>query len=252
MCFKKKVTDTAEKITITPLTPEVITDKGSQSYKTVREISAAIDHKDVKNIAVTGPYGSGKSSILKTLAEDSRNDRHYLSISLATLKSGIKNKNNNKDGEEQKSDNVPGPVADASIENEELNRKIEYSIVQQLIYRESTDDLPNSRIKKIVHTKPWGLLWRPLIWIGFILALWKLFSPEWLEIESITKTIPIVRERIIDSICLLYVFTILFFTIRGLIKSYSNSKLNKLNLKDGEIEIKENNSIFNRHLDCKR
>lgn len=249
MCFKKKVTDTAEKITITPLTPEVITDKGSQSYKTVREISAAIDHKDVKNIAVTGPYGSGKSSILKTLTEDSRNDRHYLSISLATLKSGIKNKNNNKDGEEQKSDNVPGPVADASIENEELNRKIEYSIVQQLIYRESTDDLPNSRIKKIVHTKPWGLLWRPFIWIGFILALWKLFSPEWLEIESITKTIPIVRERIIDSICLLYVFTILFFTIRGLIKSYSNSKLNKLNLKDGEIEIKENNSIFNKHLD---
>ena len=249
MCFKKKVTDTAEKITITPLTPEVITDKGSQSYKTVREISAAIDHKDVKNIAVTGPYGSGKSSILKTLTEDSRNDRHYLSISLATLKSGIKNKNNNKDGEEQKSDNVPGPVADASIENEELNRKIEYSIVQQLIYRESTDDLPNSRIKKIVHTKSWGLLWRPLIWIGFILALWKLFSPEWLEIESITKTIPIVRERFIDSICLLYVFTILFFTIRGLIKSYSNSKLNKLNLKDGEIEIKENNSIFNKHLD---
>lgn len=249
MCFKKKVADTAEKITITPLTPEVITDKGSQSYKTVREISAAIDHKDVKNIAVTGPYGSGKSSILKTLTEDPRNDRHYLSISLATLKSGIKNKNDNKDGDEQKSDNVPGSVADASIENEELNRKIEYSIVQQLIYRESTDDLPNSRIKKIVHTKPWGLLWRPFIWIGFILALWKLFSPEWLEIESITKTIPIVRERIIDSICLLYVFTVLFFTIRGLIKSYSNSKLNKLNLKDGEIEIKENNSIFNKHLD---
>ena len=44
-------------------------------------------------------------------------------------------------------------------------------------------------------------------------------------------------------------FTVLFFTIRGLIKSYSNSKLNKLNLKDGEIEIKENNSIFNKHLD---
>ena len=41
MCFKNKVTDTAEKITITPLTPEVITDKGSQSYKTIREISTA-------------------------------------------------------------------------------------------------------------------------------------------------------------------------------------------------------------------
>ena len=249
MCFKKKVADTAEKITITPLTPEVITDKGSQSYKTVREISAAIDHKDVKNIAVTGPYGSGKSSILKTLTEDFKDDRHYLSISLATLKSGLKDKDDNKEENEAKLSDIPESGTEVTIENEELNRKIEYSIVQQLIYRESTDDLPNSRIKKIVHTKPWGLLWRSFVWIGFILALWKLFSPEWLEIESITKTIPIVRERIIDSICLLYVFTVLFFTIRGLIKSYSNSKLNKLNLKDGEIEIKENNSIFNKHLD---
>ena len=249
MCFKKKVADAAEKITITPLTPEVITDRSSQSYKTVREISAAIGHKDVKNIAVTGPYGSGKSSILKTLTRDFKDGRHYLSISLATLKSGIKDKNDNTDGNEQKPDDVSGSTAGASIENEELNRKIEYSIVQQLIYRESTDDLPNSRIKKIVHTKLWGLFWRPLVWIVFILALWKLFSPEWLEIESITKTIPIARERVIDSICLLYVFTVLFFTIRGLIKSYSNSKLNKLNLKDGEIEIKENSSIFNKHLD---
>ena len=247
MCFKKKVTDTAEKITINPLTPEVITDKGSQSYKTVKEISAAINHDDVKNIAVTGPYGSGKSSILKTLTEDFKKGRKYLSISLATLKSGLEDQDARNEGNATETDN--SITKGTSKENEELNRKIEYSIVQQLIYRESTDDLPNSRIKKIVHTKPWGLLWRPFIWIGGILALWKLFSPEWLEIESITKTIPIVRERVIDSICLLYVFTVLFFTIRGLIKSYSNSKLNKLNLKDGEIEIKENNSIFNKHLD---
>ena len=247
MCFKKKVTDTAEKITINPLTPEVITDKGSQSYKTVKEISAAIDHEDIKNIAVTGPYGSGKSSILKTLTEDFKKDRKYLSISLATLKSGLEDQDARNEGNATETDN--SITKGTSKENEELNRRIEYSIVQQLIYRESTHGLPNSRIKKIVHTKPWGLLWRPLVWIIFILALWKLFNPEWLEIESITKTIPITRERIIDSICLLYVFIVLFFTIRGLIKSYSNSKLNKLNLKDGEIEIKENNSIFNKHLD---
>ena len=249
MCFKKKVTDTAGKITINPLTPEVITDKGSQSYKTVREISAAIDHKDVKNIAVTGPYGSGKSSILKTLMEDFNENRQYLSISLATLKSGLKDKEDNKENSEQKPTNTPGPAADASKENEELNRKIEYSIVQQLIYRESTDDLPNSRIKKIVHTKPVELFWKPLACIGFILALWKLFSPSWFVIETLTKEMPRRSEIFIDVFCLLYILTFLYFCIRGLIKSYSNSKLNKLNLKDGEIEIKENSSIFNKHLD---
>ena len=36
---------------------------------------------------------------------------------------------------------------------------------------------------------------------------------------------------------------------RYVFKSYSNSKLNKLNLKEGEIEVIEDNSIFNKHLD---
>ena len=249
MCFKKRATDSTDKITINPLTPEAIRDKDSHSYKTVREISAAIDHKDVRNIAVTGPYGSGKSSILKTLMEDFNENRQYLSISLATLKSGLKDKEDNKENSEQKPTNTPGPAVDASKENEELNRKIEYSIVQQLIYRESTDDLPNSRIKKIVHTKPIELFWKPLACIGFILALWKLFSPTCLIIDTLTKEIPERSEIFIDAFCLLYVLTFLYCCIRGLIKSYSNSKLNKLNLKDGEIEIKENSSIFNKHLD---
>jgi len=92
-------------------------------------------------------------------------------------------------------------------------------------------------------------LLQPLACIVFILALWELFSPTWFVIESITKEIPEQREIIIDACCLLYILTIMYICIRGLIKSYSNSKLNKLNLKDGEIEIKENSSIFNKHLD---
>ena len=41
----------------------------------------------------------------------------------------------------------------------------------------------------------------------------------------------------------------LFYLFRYILKSYGNSKLNKLNLKDGEIELVEDNSIFNKHLD---
>lgn len=37
--------------------------------------------------------------------------------------------------------------------------------------------------------------------------------------------------------------------MKHFVQSYGNSKLNKLNLKDGVIEIKEETSIFNNHLD---
>ena len=42
---------------------------------------------------------------------------------------------------------------------------------------------------------------------------------------------------------------VLYVIARYVFKSYSNSKLNKLNLKEGEIEVIEDNSIFNKHLD---
>ncbi|WP_423819364.1 hypothetical protein V5739_01405 [Salinimicrobium sp. TIG7-5_MAKvit] len=43
--------------------------------------------KDIKNIALTGPYGSGKSTILKTFQKHySGNDLKFLNISLATFK----------------------------------------------------------------------------------------------------------------------------------------------------------------------
>lgn len=68
-----------------------------------------------------GPFGSGKSSVLQTLRKRYK-EFEYLPISLATLQA-------NED-----SDNKAGlNIDDEQIEL--LNRKIEYSILQQLIYR---------------------------------------------------------------------------------------------------------------------
>src|ERR1700744_5848230 len=45
------------------------------------------DKKSIHNIALTGPYGSGKSSILYTFREQNKNDDYvFLEISLATFK----------------------------------------------------------------------------------------------------------------------------------------------------------------------
>ena len=56
-------------------------------------------------------------------------------------------------------------------------------------------------------------------------------------------------NKLIDLAALIYILFCFGYVIRYVIQGYSNSKLNKLNLKDGEIDIKEDTSIFNKHLD---
>ena len=105
------------------------------SFSTVKELDEALTcakEKNIRNIALTGPFGSGKSSVLRTLMEDfSHKGRVFLPISLATLRANEEENNEGPNG------STPD---DHDIEN--LNRKIEYSILQQLIYREETKNVP--------------------------------------------------------------------------------------------------------------
>lgn len=54
---------------------------------------------------------------------------------------------------------------------------------------------------------------------------------------------------ITDGLCVVWLLFILFLLFRYFFRAYANSKLNKLNLKDAEISVVEDNSIFNKHLD---
>lgn len=223
-----------------PLLPKKLKETDS-SFSTVQELKevlhVAIDKGEIKNVAITGPFGSGKSSILLTL-RDNCTEFEYLPISLATLQAheGIA-----ENGEKE-------PINEE--QEEQLNRKIEYSILQQLIYREEAAAVPNSRFRRIIYISDLSLrklaLWGVLFIIAFVVA----FEPSWLIVDSIYNVLNFGRWNLIpDSLAVSYMLYALFKSLEYIIKSYGNSKLNKLNLKDGEIELREENSIFNKHLD---
>lgn len=65
------------------LTPQVI-DNDDRISENLQALNYAIGEASIKNIALTGSYGSGKSSILKTL-EERHPEHHYLRISLASF-----------------------------------------------------------------------------------------------------------------------------------------------------------------------
>lgn len=92
-----------------------------------KALEFALGNGRIKNIALTGPYGSGKSSIIKTFETNSRRKYSFLNISLASFKE----------------DNT------SNTDKESQNRLIERSILQQMLYGADANNLPYSRFKRI-------------------------------------------------------------------------------------------------------
>ncbi len=223
------------------LLPELISD-GNDAYPIVEDLKEVLDiafeKKKIKNIALTGPYGSGKSSILDTLLTILPKGRNTLRISLATLRVDDTTANYERE-------------RDPEDAEEALNRKIEYSILQQLIYHEKAHSVPNSRLRRILHIPPKKLSQYSSEVIAFLLSFFIAFEPSWARIDSFYTLFNWGWVNILfDVASALYMLACIWFASRKIISSYSNSKLNKLNLKEASIELNEDStSIFNRHLD---
>lgn len=222
-----------KQVSLTPALLNRDNENDKKQYKSVLNLARKLEEEDILNIALTGPYGSGKSSILRSLKKDYPKYK-YLSISLATLKSPLDDKKN-------------------EIDIDTMNNRIEYSILQQLIYKEKQETLYNSRLKRIYHKSIWAQYALSIATILYIVALIIVFEPSFLKVDWICKCLsnPVLNKWF-DIFALSYIFVATVIFVQKTIKSLSNSKLNKLNLKDGEIELKENKedtSVFNKHMD---
>lgn len=227
-----------------PLLPELIS-KDDDAYPVVEDLNEALkvafEQKKIRNIALTGPYGSGKSSILETLITNLLKERKPLHISLATLRV------DDTADELEKSSRSSKEREEAE---EALNRKIEYSILQQLIYHEKARTVPNSRFRRILHLSFKRLCLYSCGVVGFILAFFIAFEPSWARIETLYSWLNWGQWNVIpDIVAVLYMLAGVWLAVRQLIPNYVNSKLYKFSLKDASIELNEDTSIFNQHLE---
>lgn len=112
-------------------------------------LKSAIDDKDVRNVAISGTYGSGKSSIIKTF------ERHYpkykcLNLSLAAFAEefqSLQNDSNTGNETQEKKPNDAGkPFVDPNIVKME---QLEFSLVQQFFYHVKASGIPDSRFGRI-------------------------------------------------------------------------------------------------------
>lgn len=203
-----------------------------------------------RNIAISGSYGSGKSSIIQTFIKKSQSSSNlwrklfpkyrFFNISLATFKETQDNGNDNNAELQQKgSDNNP-----------ELQRLIELSILQQLFFHEEDSNIPDSRFKKIKQHKRFKLIGYSILTIVITICILFIISPDFLAKFSIInfdkKYLPYLN-KIASIITLLGLFLLIYKMSRSLI----GFSIKKLKINDAEIEIEKgiSTSILNNHLD---
>lgn len=193
----------------------------------------AIDQPNVFNIALTGSYGAGKSSILKTF-KAYYPEYHYVNVSLASFVE------------------VNMPESDITPKDKEdgFEEQLEYSILQQLFYHVKATNIPESRFGRIERISKKKRILMVLGILLFVVANLFLFCQEQVnkyflipaEVLKSSSLFGISISVFVIGICVILFQLILF--IKKI--SIKNLTLDKATL---EFEEKKNVSIMNRYLD---
>ena len=195
------------------------TDEADKAGVYSEAILFATNNAKVSNIGLTGPYGSGKSSIIQTFLKKYR--RPALHISLAAF------------------------VPKADLGGEKVSRQeIERSILQQMLYGADANKLPLSRFKRIQAPGFWSIFKSLYVMLG-IFASWYVFHKR----EDIINGTFSVNWLNFGSVIMAATF--LWLTLHDFYVASFGLSLKSISLKDVEIKPAHDDqaSILNRHLD---
>ena len=202
----------------------------------------AIRNKDVQNIAITGPYGSGKSSVIRAF-QKRHPEYKYLNLSLANFQ---------EQKEDSSLDNTSAP-SDISVSSdaptpEKLsaseNQLIEASILQQMFYQVKRKRIPDSRFKRINRLSAWTCsLWTSLVCF-WLLSLFIVLKIDWINYAWQSPDI-------LDVITLLIFVAGVVFALRYVIRFVNRSHFKAFKVEKCGMEIRGDSdvSILNKHLD---
>lgn len=213
-------------------------DNISNGKEYLKALHWAIKNRRIKNIALTGPYGSGKSSIINTyLRCHPLIKAQHLRISMATFV------------ENGKYDN--GKPAKITVEPE----LIQEGILKQLFYKVNHRRIPQSRYRKLYKVSFWSVWLILILLVAAIGFLTFIFAPE--EYDRVFGLITDAGSKFslteVTTLRIFNVFALLTTATLALIwrQTYSRLRINEIRIKDTTItpDKKENESIFNKNMD---
>jgi hypothetical protein len=128
----------------------------------VEKLEQAVRNPKVRHIALTGGYGTGKSSVIQGLIERIHSSKEFkkirpIIISLPTIQ-----------------------IADESDSEDNRTDRIQREIVKQLLYRSNTRKMRGSRYRRITHITAHQRVITCFIVAAFLtFTFWLLAKPDW-------------------------------------------------------------------------
>ncbi|EDP24269.1 YobI family P-loop NTPase [Parvimonas micra] len=119
-----------ENLKFNALTPEVL-DKNKEIY--TKALDFAFDNKDIKNIAITGIYGAGKSTVWNTYVKETKKE-NIITVSLGKYEDNIDENDIKLEDEENSSEHF--------LDNE---NRVERQIINQILSQINAKDIPLSK-----------------------------------------------------------------------------------------------------------
>lgn len=200
---------------------------------------ALLNSKSIKNIAIAGPYGAGKSSIIDTYIKKNKFTHKYLKVSLATFQDLKEGRHNPKT-------------------KDELERLIELSLLQQFFYHEKDSEIPDSQFQKTKKKNKLTIFLYVFLIIIFCITFAFVFQNNTVS-DFISKYMPfffnftsmLEKKEIFKTLSSVYILLFISACIYCLIKFAVSISALKFSIPHAEIEIgkKISKSALNTYLD---
>ena len=240
------------------------------AFVPVSLLMKAVEDDRMLNIAVTGNYGGGKSSVINTAEKHLGSRHHFIKISLASLltqeskgKNGVVDMSTQKTNSDSGKQTGDAPKSKDEAVSSELSsgkqtigvgtitdKQIEYSILQQILYHDRPQKTPKSRIRRIHKTRGLIPVFVAFLVILFFISLVIILNPNWIDLTryySLDGASGLVQTMFKwGPLGALAVIVVLFCCYVGEHFTFSVAKIGN---KAVEMKVTEGMSIFNAYLD---
>lgn len=214
----------------------------------IKALEWALKDDKIKNIAISGPYGSGKSSFIETFLsqKDKAFNDKVIKISMATFVETHSSNCQSSTYPQQSSEKTKVMISESDVEE---------GILKQLFYTTDPKRIPNSRYRKIQNRESEDTILEVLSF--FVIAFLFSFLFGYKYFNDIYSGAFAIYEyftcKPVAFFIILFIVGVLVYGVSHFIDVYfKNTHLKEIKLPTG-IEIKSesesSSSVFNKNLD---